>query len=88
MKCKIQYFDSTDGKFKLRANKWRSAIALGTDNNKVVRHFNHTPHSFSLDFRMIAVEKVYGSLDTLRIRERMYTDKYDLVENGMNSNRT
>ena len=67
-------------------------MALGYQINKkhsqVIEHFNIKGHALERDFRMIAIEKVFGDRDTLRIRERMYMDKYNLLESGLNSKRT
>ena len=40
------------------------------------------------DFRMTATENVYGSMDILRLRERMCIDHFELIEHGLNTNRT
>ena len=37
---------------------------------------------------MVPVEKVFGDLDTLRIRERLYLDSYGLLDSGSNSKRS
>ena len=92
LKCKVQYLGKTTGSLKLRANKWRSDILKANKGQektkKVIKHFNDTPHSFARDFRIFAVEKLYGSKEAVRIRETMYIEKFDLIENGLNTNRT
>ena len=88
LKCLIQYMCSIEGTFKDRATQWRSDIGLNTKTDKVVAHFNTKGHSLSLHFQMVPVEKVYGDSDTRKIRERMYVDYYDLIEHGLNTNRT
>ena len=53
-----------------------------------ISHFNQKDHSIKNDFRMTAMEKVYGSTDILRLRERMYIDYFELIEHGLNTKRT
>ena len=87
LKCNVQYLGSSVDKMKLRANKWRSDILQMVENEKtekVVSHFNATPHNISRDLRIIAVEKVLGPKDALEIKETMYIEKFDMVKNGLN----
>ena len=87
LKCNMQYLGSSVDKMKLRANKWRSDILQGVEDEKtkkVVRHFNATPHNISRDLRSIAVEKVFGTKDVLEIKETMYIKKFDMIKNGLN----
>ena len=56
--------------------------------DKVISHLILKDHSIKKDFRMTAMEKVYGSTDILRLRERMYIDYFELIEHGLNTKRT
>ena len=87
-RCLIQYGGSTEQQYKLRCNQWRSDIRINIKSGDVIEHFNSKGHKLERDFRMVPIEKVHGDLLTLKIRERMYIDLYDLIESGMNSNRT
>ena len=87
-RCIVQYGGSTEQQYRLRCDQWRSDIRLNKKQSQVIEHFNIKGHALERDFRMIAIEKVFGDRDTLRIRERMYMDKYNLLESGLNSKRT
>ena len=87
-RCLTQYGGSTEQKYKLRCNQWRSDIKINSKLSQVIEYFNTKGHVLTRDFRMMPIEKVFGDRDTLRIRERYYNDKYGLIESGMNSRRT
>ena len=87
-RCLIQYGGSTEQKYRLRCDQWRSDIKINSKLSQVIEHFNSKGHVVTRDFRMIPIEKVHGDRDTLRIRERYYNDKYGLLESGMNIKRT
>ena len=87
-RCLLQYGGSTEQKYRLRCNQWRSDIKINSKMSQVIEHFNSKNHEVQRDFRMMPIEKVYGDRDTLRIRERYYNDKYGLLESGMNTKRT
>ena len=78
-RCIVQYGGSTEQQYRLRCDQWRSDIRLNKKQSQVIEHFNIKGHALERDFRMIAIEKVFGDRDTLRIRERMYMDKYNLL---------
>ena len=87
-RCLLQYGGSTEQKYRLRCDQWRSDIKINSKMSQVIEHFNSKNHEVQRDFRMMPIEKVYGDRDTLRIRERYYNDKYGLLESGMNTKRT
>ena len=87
-RCLLQYGGSTEQKYRLRCDQWRSDIKINSKLSQVIEHFNSKGHEVKRDFRMMPIEKVHGDRDTLRIRERYYNDKYGLLESGMNTKRT
>ena len=87
-RCLIQYGGSTEQKYRLRCDQWRSDININSKLGQVIEHFNSKGHVLKRDFRMIPIERVHGDRDTLRIRERYYIDKYGLLESGLNTKRT
>ena len=87
-KCKVESVGSTITTFRARSRGWRSDINLNKKIDKVISHFNRKDPVFDRDFRMTPFEKVFGNEDNLRIRERMYIDRYDLIDNGLNTKRT
>ena len=87
-RCLIQYGGSTEQKYRLRCDQWRSDININSKLGQVIEHFNAKGHVLKRDFRMIPIERVHGDRDTLRIRERYYIDKYGLLESGLNTKRT
>ena len=88
LKCNLQSIGSSITTFRQRSSGWRSDIKINTKVDKVISHFNRKDHSIKNDFRMTAMEKVYGSTDILRLRERMYIDYFELIEHGLNTKRT
>ena len=82
----VQYIGSTIQPFKLRSNAWRSDINLNLKVDKVIAHFNRNRHILTRDFKMIPIENVFGCENTLRMRERMYIDRFNLTTDGLNSN--
>ena len=88
LKCQLQSIGSSITTLRQRNSGWRSDIKINTKIDKVISHFNRKDHNISRDFRMTAMEKVYGNIDILRLRERMYIDHFDLIEHGLNTKRT
>ena len=56
--------------------------------DKVISNFNLKDHSINKDSRMTAMEKAYGSMDILQLREHMYIDYFELIEHGSNTKST
>ena len=88
LKCNLESIGLSITTFRQRSSGWRSDIKINTKVDKVISHFNLKDHSIKKDFRMTAMEKVYGSTDILRLRERMYIDYFELIEHGLNTKRT
>ena len=88
LKCQLHSIGSSVTTLKQRNSDWRSDIKINNKIDKVISHSNQNDHNISRDFRMTAMEKVYGSIDILRLRERMYIDHFDLIEHGLNTKRT
>ena len=63
---------------------WNS---IGTSKSVLALHFESRGHS-SHNFECFGIEKVYGDGFTLAARERYYIDKMDVVDGGINANRT
>ena len=87
-KCKLQSVGSSITTFRQRSSGWRSDIKINKKEDKVISHFNTTNHSLDKHFRMTPFELVFGNEDVLRTRETMYINKFDLIENGLNTKRT
>lgn len=87
-KCKLQSVGSTTTTFRQRSSGWRSDIKINVKVDKVISHFNLISHNIETNFKMTPLELVHGNEDILRLRERMYIDKFDLIGHGLNTKRT
>ena len=98
IKCNQQYVGKTSMQFKTRANQHRRSVEIAlsekkkgaTDHNitPVALHFSQKNHSQN-DMFFFAFEKVINSDPfVIGARERFYIDKMQVVEKGINRNRT
>ena len=85
VKCKIQYIGSTVGNIKSRIDQHRANLTSGT--SPLYKHFQTNGHKES-DFQFWGLEHVKGDVFILRVRERFWIDKFQVIEKGLNHNRT
>lgn len=83
--CGHQYIGKTSGQFKIRMNAHRSSIKAGSSG--VAMHFCSKGHKLH-HFNAIAIEKVFGDIFTLGVRERFWMNKLNCISEGLNTNRT
>jgi peptide-methionine (R)-S-oxide reductase len=100
-KCGMQYVGKTTQKFKTRVTQHQNSVRTAdrgknsTDKEKkdikigpVAEHFNQKSHTMA-DMLFFAFEKVQnGDPFIVGARERFYIDKMEVLERGINKNRT
>ena len=94
-KCGLQSVGKTSQTLQARGGQHRRAVVKGTEKNahsaKMYEHFQQRGHSVS-DMRFIAIEAVQGRFkndeDTLAVRERVWIDKLQTINYGLNTYHT
>ena len=70
---------------RIRIDSHRTGMRNGT--KKLYTHFQSRGHS-ETDFQFWGIEIVMGDILTVRRRERMWIDIFQVIEKGLNINRT
>ena len=94
-RCGLQSVGKTSQTLQARGGQHRRAVDKGTEKNshtaKMYEHFQKRGHSVS-DMRFFAIEAVQGRFkndeDTLSVRERVWIDRLQTINYGLNTYHT
>lgn len=94
-RCGLQSVGKTSQTIQARGGQHRRAVQKGTEKSvhtaKMYEHFQQRGHTVS-DMRFFAIEAVQGRFkndeDTLSVRERVWIDRLQTINYGLNTYHT